>query len=165
MLISQFQHQLLVSGFSKGFIGALVGGNKVVLIEREYDKAVHEAILEAAARFWKSIDENKPPAPNFQRDADFIKELYSNATVGKHIEATEKIASLVQEYDEWKNMENAARFEKEGIKAELLTLIGDAERVNDKAFTISAGMIGPCHVSYDREGYRNFRISMKKVKA
>lgn len=160
----QVQHQLLVSGCELAYIGALVGGNRVVLIEREADDKVQNAILMAASRFWQSIDENKPPQPNFKRDADFIKELYSNATIGKHIDATERISALVADHERWNHQEKEAKLEKEGIKAELLTLIGDAEKVVDPRFTISLGMVGPAHIEYEREAYRNFRIFPKKEK-
>lgn len=53
----QLQHQLLVSGFDVGYIGVLIGGNQGIVLKREANKKVHEAILKKAKEFWKKLDE------------------------------------------------------------------------------------------------------------
>lgn len=55
----QFQHQLLVSGLKSGYIGALVAGNKGVVLYREVNENIHKAILKKSAEFWRSIDADK----------------------------------------------------------------------------------------------------------
>ncbi len=161
----QVQHQLLVSGLSKAFIGALVGGNRVVLIERKADPTVHESILAKAKEFWRTIDANEEPAPDFKRDANFIKSLYQSVTPEKTMTATERINELAESYRFASEQEKQAKEEKEAFKAELLTLIQDTEKVKGEKFTITANLVGPAHLEYDREGYRNFKISWKKEKA
>ena len=54
--------------------------------------------------------------------------------------------------------------QKDGIKAELLTIIGDAEKVKGSNYSISAGLVGPSEYTVKREGYRNFKITFKKPK-
>lgn len=158
----QLQHQLLVSGFETGYIGALVGGNRVVLIERKADFKIQNSILKASERFWKTIDNNIAPKPDFQKDHDFIRELYSSAMVGKQIEATPRINDLVFQHEEFSAKEKEAKNAKEAIKAELLTLIGDAEKVKGEGFSISANVIGPADVWYHRDGYRSLRVFTKR---
>lgn len=51
----QVQHQLLVSGLQVAYIGALIGGNKGVLLRREANPKIQKAILEKAEKFWKEI--------------------------------------------------------------------------------------------------------------
>ncbi len=161
----QAQHQLLVSGRQYLAIGALVGGNRVVLIHREADLEVHRAIITKAEAFWKSIDEGIVPSPNFEKDASFISSLYKYAEPGKILEADKKIESLADMYktlsDELKRVTSA----KDAIKAEILTIIKDAEKVKSDKFTISAGIVAPAEISYTREGYRSFKLTWKKEKA
>lgn len=162
----QVQHQMLVSGKNLSYIGALIGGNRVVLIKREKDEKVHASIIQRSKQFWKSIVDNRPPAPDFARDAEFIKSLYSFANPGTILDVTgnEKITNLVTAYKLHSQEEKEAKELKQATKAELLTLIGTAEKVISDRFSISAAMVGPKHVEYDADGYRDFRIFLKKVK-
>jgi predicted phage-related endonuclease len=52
----QVQHQLAVSGFPRAYIGALIGGNKGLVIERERDEQVIAAIRAKVAEFWRTVD-------------------------------------------------------------------------------------------------------------
>ncbi len=160
----QVQHQLLVSGLPKAYIGALVGGNRVYLLERDVDPAVAEAIQVHAAKFWKSIDDNTPPDPDFNKDAEFIAKLMGYAKPGSILDAKDNtdIGSLAAEYRELGAKEKDIKATKNAIKAKLLQKIGEAEKVLGEKFTISSGMVGPSHVEYDREGYRSFRIHWRK---
>ena len=162
----QVQHQMLVSGIGVAHIGALVGGNKVVLIERVASGKTQAAILQKAAAFWKSIDASTPPAPNFEKDAAFIAELYSFAQPGRvaMVQENDRIDQLAHEYFDAGTQERLAKGRKDAAKAEILTLINDAEKAIGNGFSISAGMVGPTRIEYDREGYRGFRITWKKEK-
>lgn len=163
----QVQHQLLVSGYGVVYIGALVGGNRVTLIRREPDVKIHDQIRAKAAEFWYSIDNNIEPKPDFTKDADFITALQKYAEPGKVMDATgdRRIASLVKEYKHWGEKQSDADKQKKGVKAELLTLIGNAEKVIADWGTISAGTTPPTLVeAYQRESFRNFRVNLKKEK-
>lgn len=162
----QVQHQLLVSGRKEAFIGALVGGNKVVLIRRAPDLSVAEAIIDRVSDFWKSIEAGVAPAPNFQKDSDFIASLYNFAEPGKVFDArgNEHLEALMARYKEAQHLEKGAGMDKDSVKAEILMTIGDCEKVLGDSFTISAGVIGECPVSYLRKAYRGFKPSFKKVK-
>lgn len=158
----QVQHQLAVSARKFAYIAALVGGNRVALIKREPDDEIINQIKNKVATFWDSILKNKEPSPDFEKDADFLKQIYNYAEPNKIIDADKLIDSLAQKYkvlsDDIKKMQK----EVDATKAELLTLIGDAEKVKGEQFTISAGMVSESQVSFTRKPYRNFRISWKK---
>lgn len=160
----QVQQQLALSGCKIAFIGALIGGNRVVLIKREPDPAVVGAIKGAIKAFWESVANHQAPQPDFAKDSDLIARLYSFAEPGKVFNADERVSKLAFAYKQAGIEEKAAKEKKDASKAEILTIIGDAEKVLGEWGSISAGMIGPCHVEYDREGYRNFKPSWKKVK-
>jgi putative phage-type endonuclease len=162
----QIQQQLLVSELTEGFICALVGGNKPVLIHRKVDEKIQQVILKKSAEFWKSIDENKPPEPNFEVDSEFIKTLYQTATPGTVIDISENkhIIELVTAYRAYKDTIKLAETRSEGIKAELLTLIGTNEKAIAPTFSISASIVKATHIEYDRAEYRTFKINYKKEK-
>lgn len=160
----QVQHQMLVSGISLAYIAALVGGNTLKIIRREANPAIHEAILKRCSQFWGSVDRNEPPEPDFPRDAKIIAKIYSYAEPGKTMTSEEKpeIDALVEKYHYHSQTETAARKAKDEAKAKILMSIGDYEKVRGDNYTISAGVIGPKHIEYERKAYRNFRIFRSK---
>lgn len=164
----QVQHQLLVSGRAYANIGALIGGNRAILIKRFPDKEIHDAIKTKAVAFWHSIDNNEEPAPDFKQDAKFISHLNSYSEPGKVIGAEEldpRINDLALKYKHLAAEESTAKESKEAVKAEILTLIGDAEKVYSDKFSISAKVIPPALIeAYTRKPYRDFRVNLKKHK-
>lgn len=163
----QAQHQLLVSGRKTITIGALVGGNKVVLIKREADEKIAQSILRKAAEFWTSIEKNEEPSPQYEIDADYICEMYKYAEPGKVLDATDRkdITDLAAEYSVCGKVQGDARKKQAAIKAMILVAIGDYEKVMGDMFTISAGMVGPVVIEeHERSGFRGFRVSWRKAK-
>lgn len=162
----QIQHQLLCCERSFTHLGALIGGNNLVMFKRVPDMKVFNAIKNKVSEFWHSIDNNIEPSPNFNTDADFLKSLYSFAEPGTVIDASNDAAmtSIVGEYVALGQVAKDATEKREALKGQLLTMIGSAEKVMGNGFTISSGMVGPAHVEYDRAGYRNLRVFTKKEK-
>ncbi len=162
----QVQHQLMVSGRKFCHIGALVGGNDLKMVYREPNKKIFASIRAKIAAFWESIEANQPPKPNFVQDAAFISKLYGYADPGKimNLSGNDLILAKAQEYKRLGDVEKKAKEDRSAIKAELLTIIGDAEKAEGDGFKISASMVSGGPVSYVREGYRDFRITWAKVK-
>lgn len=161
----QVQQQLMITGYPFLYIGALVGGNTVTLIKRTPDEAIISAIKAKILKFWNSIDNNIEPQPDFIRDAEFISKVYNYAEPGKLAEPTELLESLALQYKDYAAKERDAKKIKDSKKAEMLKIIGDAEKVKGDTFSISAGVVGPAEVSYTRDAYRTFRVYFKKGKA
>ncbi len=161
----QLQNEMDLAGLKTAYIGALIGGNRVVVIKRQADEVIIRAIKQKVAEFWRSIEENNAPAPNFAVDAEFISKLYNHAEPGKVIDAPVGIEALVANYRAASEQEKAAKKLKDAAKAEMLTLVGDAEKVLGDGWSISAGLIGPAQVeAYERAGYRTFKLTTKKSK-
>ena len=160
----QVQHQLLVSGRAYAYIGALIGGNNLILIKREPSPKIHEAIKQKAAEFWKSIDDNTPPPPNFQTDSSLITSLYNYSEPGKVVDVAEneQIVKMAVEYKEAGDKIKVLDNMRDEIKAKILTVIGDAEKALGGNFTVTANMVGPAHIEYERKPYRSFKITWKK---
>lgn len=162
----QVQTQLGVSERSFAEIGALVGGNNVQLAHRDPAASIISGIKNKVEAFWGSVEANRPPAPNLQRDVEFISKLYGFAEPGKILDAADdkQIGQLCVDYRALADHIKSLEEKKDSIKAMLLMRINDAEKVLGPDYTISAGMIGPCQVAYERKGYRNFRITWRKEK-
>ncbi len=161
----QLQTQLWVMGVKKGRIGALVGGNKISLLERDADPKTQASIKEKAKEFWDSIESNTPPEPDYLKDAAFITELYQSSSPGKVIPANDQISSLANDYKsaslDAKNFED----KKKAIKSQLLIAIGDAEKCIGEDFSISAAQMKESVIeSFVREARRDFRINFRRVK-
>lgn len=162
----QTQHQQLVAGRRWSIIGALVGGNRYELLERLADAAVHQGIINRAAEFWKSIENNTPPDPVMPDDADAVIRMNAFAEPGKlaDLRGDPNIAEMLRQYHELGSAAKRIEEDRKVLKADLLIKIGDAEKVLTDAGKISAGIVGPADVSYTREGYRNFRFYPAKMK-
>lgn len=171
----QVQHQMLVSGFKRAFIGAFIAGNRGVVIERERDEGVIAEIRHAIAEFWATVDNGHEPYPVMPGDAAALIRLNQYAKPGKILDATTdpRIAELVHHYKSASALEKNASEDKETAKAYLLEAIGDAEKVLLEGWTISAslqGEIPPTLITAEmvgtsyggRKGFRNLRINAKK---
>jgi predicted phage-related endonuclease len=171
----QVQQELMMTGCSWGLIGVLVGGNKSYVYERKYYPEVGLSLQTKVREFWESIEANVDPKPDFSRDADFIASLYNSVTEGKVVDMSgnEKVESLIRLYDENATLEKAAGMMKDSLKAELLTIIGDAEVISTTTGKISAKTVKetpPTVITTDmvgqtyggRKGYRGFRLTLNK---
>jgi putative phage-type endonuclease len=162
----QVQQQLALTGYKAAWLGALIGGNRVVLIRRIPDPVVIESIKSRIKAFWTSIQNDTEPKPDFGRDSDFIARLYSFAEPGKVFNADDRVNKLAFAYKRAAEEAKAAEEKKDAARAEILTLIADAEKVVGETFSINAGLIGPKWIErYERKGYRSFKINWKKEKA
>lgn len=161
----QVQHQMLVSGLRRAYIGVMVGGNRIEVIERVADDAVHAGILTAAREFWQSIDDGRAPDPVMPDDAEAVIRMHQFAEPGKLLDARgdATIATMLQEYKRLGDEAKTAEEQRKVVKADLLQIIGDAEKVISDVGTVSAGIVGPAEVAYTREPYRNFRFTPKKT--
>lgn len=162
----QVQYQMLVSDVAEAYIAALVGGNTVHLLKRQIDKDIAADIEIKVFEFWESIRNGKAPDPDFNRDSKFISKLYNTVQEGTILESVtdDRIHCLAEQYKAARDDEKAATERKQAAKAELLTLVGEANKVKGDGFSISAGIIGPKSVSYTTEPYRDFRLFFKKQK-
>lgn len=162
----QVQQQMMVSGLKWCRIAALVGGNKVILIERKLDEDVVFSIIEKATKFWERIETKTPPSPDFERDAEFIVKLYQHAEPGRVADVSQspEFCGMALEHkrlgDEIKTMTD----QRDALKAQMMMAIGDAEKAVGDGFTVTAGTVGPAEVAYHRDGYRMFRINWPRKK-
>jgi predicted phage-related endonuclease len=175
----QVQHQLLVSGFSRCFIGALVGGNQTVVLERPRNEPVIAEIRKRAALFWGRVNRADAPPAVYPADSDNVRRLHSHAEPGKVLTALgdehAALHMLVRQYEEAAKREKLAEEDKKVAAALILEKIGDHEKVILPFGSVSAGVVADnpgTEVTAEmvgtfvggRKGYRGMRFYAKKGK-
>lgn len=162
----QIQHQLMVSEFDYAYLGALVGGNRVTLLKRVPDEKVFTAIKKKVEQFWNTIVDNEEPKPDFSRDNDVIKRLYSQSQAGKVFQdfGNKEFGSLIHEYQVLSENRKLIENKLDEIKSKILIKAEDAEKIIGENYSISLGIVKGGSVSYERKDYRMFKPSFKKEK-
>lgn len=137
----QLQQQLEVADYAWGAIGALVGGNNIIYLERERNREMGKIFCQEITRFWKQVHDRIPPEPNFERDAKFIIDLHRSA--GSKIynaDENEELKNLIVQYDYHNENKKTYTKEVEVKKAEILHLIGDNySKVSMEGYNVSCG--------------------------
>lgn len=157
----QIQQQMMLAEIDQAYIAALVGGNSTHILYRKLDPEIVGQIKFKSTQFWKSIEEGQAPTPDFNKDADVIKELYSITHKGKAINYTDRARELSLKYSNLNEQISKLEKEKTSVKSELLTILGDAEKMIDDKFTISAAQVMRAGFTVQPTQYRNFRITYK----
>lgn len=148
-----------------GCLGALVGGNDAKLYFREYDPEIGASFEAEARAFWDSVAAGEEPKPDYSIDGKLLAKVRGAVKEKNTIDLSthNRVYELVSEYDEGSDMEKQGKAMKDAAKAELLDIIGDADKAVFNGGSISAGMVQGGDVSYYREPYRNFRVFKKKA--
>lgn len=154
---------------------ALVGGNTLKITRRNRDDAVGRVILRKVAEFWAMVHDDRPPPPDFTRDAKLIAALYNRSNPGEVIDMTgdSKANELVFYYASTQESIAVMQREIDKYKAQLLEIIGTAEKAFAEHWSISAKEVAGSEgkiVTQDmvgtyinqRKGYRRFAVTIKK---
>lgn len=152
---------------SFGVLGALVGGNDAKLYFRDYDPEIGAEFDAQAKAFWDSIEAGEEPKPDYAIDGKILAKV-RGAVMEKNtidISTNNRVYEVLADYEEGSALEKQGKSMKDTAKAELLDIIGDADKALFNGGSISAGMVQGGDVSYYREPYRNFRVFTKKAKA
>lgn len=155
----QVQQQMLLSGKNKAVICALVGGNEVKIIERDYNPVIGNAIIKKVKEFWLREDE---PQINYDIDSNFLKTFYQDVEQGKIIESNQAMDDLASAYQSVSEQIKELEARKEEYKLRLMSLIGNSEKVKSPFYSISCSMTQESRIEFVRKPFRNFRISWKK---
>lgn len=67
---------------SWGAIGVLDGASRTRIYHRKPDMKLFAILQEEARKFWQSIEQNEPPAPDYLADAEIIRKLQGPVRVG-----------------------------------------------------------------------------------
>lgn len=173
----QVQHQMHVAERPGVVIACLVGGNDLKLIYRARDEEFGQSIEDRVADFWSRDEE---PEPDFERDAEIIKQIYNFTDKDEVYDAmdNEEMKLMLTEYNkagkEIKRLEGL----RSSIKAEIFRTAGTASKVLCDNFSVDCGMTkeSPAEIvkvtkdmigmefkiNNGRKAFRQFRVTEKK---
>lgn len=116
----QVQHQLLVTGKTRAYVAAMVGGSKLAIYERSPDFRVHDEIKARVARFWLSEE----PAPDYVADADVIDRIDIKPE-GIFVVNDDDIGDLIKKYNDICVSITMNEKARKWMRAELIDKLGD----------------------------------------
>lgn len=161
----QLQSEMLCTGVKYAVLACLVDG-QVHLFFRKSDDKIQELILKKVNKFWKSIEEDREPSPDFtdQNDQEMIFKMFRAKPLRKETDLStdNHLPELCARYLDVSAEEKMAKMRKDALKSEIITKIGDAEKIKvGENYLITSAIVEGKEISYIREAYRDFRIFKK----
>ena len=157
----QLQNELLVSGNKEGFIGVSFGVDDWFAIHRDANEQIQQLILDKAAEFWKSIEDNNPPAWDYEStiDQDAIKSMYKTVEEDKTIEIGPDVEAWCEAYLELKKNISFEDKQAKALQMQILEQIGDAKIAIGKGYKVSAGLVRKKEYVVKASESRQVRVS------
>ncbi len=157
--------------FILGACGAFGRRSSSKVYFREYDRELGEMIDDEALIFWKSIEDNNPPPPDYMVDGPLLERLRKPLRAGDRIilSTDNRACELAAQYIELRDARKALNRDADiignkmaAIEAEILDKMGRNEYAKIGEYRVSAKkIIVEDHIVYGHER-RNFSISKQK---
>jgi len=127
--ILQVQHQHAVMGSNIGYIGALLGGNRLCIVEVPRDEELIGMLIEAEERFWNDhvIGGKAPAIDGMQSTTDALAQIYAESDADKSVDLDDQIAKALLDYQAASEAESAAKEAKTLAGNILRDALGEAE--------------------------------------
>jgi len=136
----QVQSQIDLLNSTWGCLGALVGGNRPERFFLDRHDGAIQKIRGGIEDFWHSIKMDQEPAPDFNKDAAAIEQLYGpDSDSFEDRTGDQHLLALCAGYVDAREDEKAAAQMKEATRAKIITKIGSLARVKVDRFTIARG--------------------------
>lgn len=156
-----------LDGVQWGDVLVLVGGNKLERFSYDFRPKIYAEIEKRVEEFWRSVEANEPPPPDYERDLDTIADLHRNATDEVADLTGDNLAAVAAaEYLRAAEEATAATKRKDKAKAELLDKVGAASTGLVNGFLIRATAVAgtpdrpaePGEIIKGRKGYRRLTV-------
>lgn len=159
----QLQTQLACTGRKWGAIAVLVGGNDLHVYRFPEHEAAIARVCGEVSEFWRSLEEGREPQPDWQADADVIARLYATTTSGKAVDLSDdqRFNDLCRAYALCGKQKGEAEKAQKAIKAEIVTLVGDAETAIGNGCRVTARNVAASDVAFHRRSYRDVRVTVE----
>lgn len=129
--IIQVQAQMDIADVGEGFLVVLVGNRSIETYRLVRRPTLGGLLRDKVEEFWKSVDDDTPPPPDFKADADVISHLAP---------ADNKIIKGDEDYDKMIVEHNRLRAKRRDIDGQIKTLSGKIRHrmVEDGAIRVNA---------------------------
>lgn len=154
--ILQVQHQHAVMGTSIGYIGALLGGNRLCIVEVARDDDLIEMLIERESSFWYDhVGTNlAPPLDGMQSTTDALTQIFAESDPTKTVELDESIARAVINYADASSAEAKAKEAKTLAGNILRDALGDAEQATYEGVPV-ASWKGQATDRFDQSAFKS----------
>lgn len=116
-------------------LAVLIGNNDFRVYSIKRDLELENLILEHAKRFWfDHVLGNKPPAPLNVQDLNL---LFPKEAQGVSVEASDELLRCIQAYHDGCNRSQVLSDECERLKLEILSFMGEAEKLTHSGKTLA----------------------------
>lgn len=134
----QVQHYLYVCEADKGYIAALIGGQRFIWKEVEKDEELISMIIQAEKDFWNMVQHKTPPALDGSSAAEkYVNEKFKLAEPSLEIDLSLKYENMIKEYlalkEQFKDLGDEVKKYENNIKLGL----GEAERGRAKNYVVN----------------------------
>lgn len=130
-------HYLLVSGMERWYLAVLVLGVELKVFTIERDEAELEALKEAEARFWESVQTNTPPAiDGMDSTIDALNAAFPSSEPDTEMDLTGCAADLAI-LDECSQQIKALEEKKSAAQARIMEIMGSTERGGYGSYTVT----------------------------
>ena len=104
-------------------------GVELDLVEVPETPGLIERIEEAADQFWLAVERKELPAPDFAVDAELVLGMHRTVKEGSTIDLSgnNRLPLMFEEYGESANKNARPKKQEKALKAELVSLMGEAE--------------------------------------
>lgn len=155
-----------LTGANEARLAVLVVGHTIQLHEVPVPRVPEllDAVRAATREFWRRVEAGDPPDPDYGKDAGRIAALHREARIGKVIELSgnNRVPALLARRAQLAAAKSAIDAEQNAIKAELLSVIGDAEAaILSDGSTVTAKTITRKAYSVEASSYRDIRHKQK----
>ncbi len=161
----QLQTEMLCTGLSWAVLACLVDG-QTYLFFRKADETIQSLIIKKARAFWHTVITKQEPKPDFmdEKDQEAIFGMFQKKTIRKEIDLSSDnhLPELCNRYREATAEHKMMELRKNALKAEIITKIGDAEKITiGDDYVIRSTIVEEKEISYIRSAYKDFRIFKK----
>ena len=134
----QIQYYLYVTGLTKGYLAALIGGNDYRMIPVERDEATISKMVELATYFWNNYVRKHQAPPVDAGDISPLNELYPSAKPQSSMILDSKFSTIISDYLQAKADMDEAKKRKDIAEAQIKEAMADNESaVLDGLYKIS----------------------------
>jgi predicted phage-related endonuclease len=123
----QVHHAFAITGLSKAYVPALIGGQRFVISEVDRDDELIDLVINLEAEFWRRVVENDPPAMDGEESTSKLLGRLYEPDPDKIVELPDSVRETIAQREQASIAEKEAKKRKDQASNELKSLLGDAE--------------------------------------
>ena len=147
--VLQCTHAMIVTGYRRAHLGALVGGNDARHYVIDFDADLAAMLIERAHWFWGHVEAHKPPAPVTLTDVD----KRWPRSLGQTIVANEAIAYAVGELKALRKAEAENAAKADAVELTLKAFMGEAGALTNSRHHILATWRSQSRERFDQRAF------------